>query len=143
VTAVRTAIVRSDPITVSYEVMNGWTVLEVDGEVDVYTHAGMREAVDRLLGEGHRCFVLDLCPASFLDSMGLGAVVAITRRIRALAGSLRIACPSPQLLRLFECGGLRDVYEFYDSPQEAARQAPASDGSDGLAGRPGTRPSSA
>lgn len=124
----RTTIIRDEPFAVSYDVINGWTVLEVDGEVDIRTHAGVRGAVGRLLDEGHRHFVLDLCSVPFLDSTGLGAVVAITKRIRALEGSLRITCPSRQILRTFSYGCLGHAYEFYDSPQEATRQAPSFDG---------------
>ncbi|MDT0616116.1 STAS domain-containing protein [Streptomyces lancefieldiae] len=133
----RAVIVRDELFTVSCDVINGWTVVEVDGEVDVRTHAGIRKTVDLLLGDGHRDFVLDLCAVPFLDSMGLGMVVAVTKRIRALEGSLRITCPSAQIIKVFRSGGLGDAYEFYDSPQEATRQAPTFDG---LAHWPGPRP---
>lgn len=32
-------------MTVSYDVVNGWTVVEVDGDVDIYTSPMIREAV--------------------------------------------------------------------------------------------------
>ncbi|MEU6106287.1 STAS domain-containing protein [Streptomyces flaveolus] len=121
-------IARTEQITVSGDLFNGWTVVEVDGEVDIHTHAAIRHAVLQLLAEGHRHFVLDLCPVSYLDSGGLGTVVTLTKRIRAREGSLRITCPSAQILQVFTLGGLGDAYEFYDSPQEATRQAPSIDG---------------
>jgi anti-sigma B factor antagonist len=124
----RTTIVRTEDIAVSCDQVNGWTVVEVDGEVDVRTHSRIREAVTTLLGAGHRHFVLDLCFVPFLDSMGLGTVVAITRLIREHEGSLRITCPSARMLKVFQYGGLGDAYEFYDSPQEATCQAPTGDG---------------
>lgn len=88
----RTNIVRDERMTVSYDVVNGWTVVEVDGEVDLHTSPMVREAVIKLLSEGHRHFVLDLCFVPFMDSLGLGMVVAITKRIRERGGSLRITC---------------------------------------------------
>ncbi|WP_406379483.1 STAS domain-containing protein [Streptomyces sp. NBC_01618] len=124
----RTTIIRTEHVAVSYDTVNGWTVLEVDGEVDVRTHCGIREAVIALLSEGHRHFVLDLCFVPFIDSMCLGAVVAITKRIREHEGSLRIACSSARMIKVFELGGLGKAYEFYNSPQEATYQAPPLDG---------------
>ncbi|MEU4506571.1 MULTISPECIES: hypothetical protein [Streptomyces] len=59
--------------------------------------------------------------------MGLGAVVAITKRIRGHEGSLRIACPSAQMVRIFELGRLGEAYGFYDSPQEMPLQAASFD----------------
>lgn len=124
----RTTIVRTEHITVSCDQVNGWTVVEVDGDVDIHTHSRIREAVTTLLGDGHRHFVLDLCFVPFLDSTGLGTVVAITKGIREHEGSLRIACSSARMLGVFQRGGLGEAYEFYDSPQEATSQAPAGDG---------------
>ncbi|PBC63903.1 hypothetical protein BKI49_12035 [Streptomyces sp. Tue6028] len=124
----RTSIIRSERMAISYDVVNGWTVLEVDGEIDVHTSPGIRQAVVELLGEGHRHFVLDLCFVPFLDSVGLGTVVASTKRIREREGSLRIACPSGRLLKVFEISGLHDAYDFYVSPEEATVEAPSADG---------------
>lgn len=126
--AMRWSIVRTEEIAVACDVVNGWTVVEVDGEVDIHTHALIRQAVIQLLGEGHRHFVLDLCFVPFLDSMFLGTVVTLAKRIREREGSLRITCPSARMRTVFAHGGLADAYEFYDSPQEATCQSPALDG---------------
>ncbi|MFF4796508.1 STAS domain-containing protein [Streptomyces sp. NPDC001276] len=93
------------------------------GEVDVYTSPVIHKAVTKLLDEGHRHFVLDLCAVPLLDSRGLGMIVAITKRIRDHHGSLRIACAGERVLKVFRTCGLRAVYEFYDSPEEATLRA--------------------
>ncbi|WP_327425522.1 STAS domain-containing protein (plasmid) [Streptomyces sp. NBC_01527] len=55
----------------------------------------------KLLDEGHRHFVVDLGFVSCMDSMGLGVIVAITKRIREHDGSLRIASVSGRILKVF------------------------------------------
>ncbi|MFD8307129.1 STAS domain-containing protein [Streptomyces sp. NPDC059690] len=122
---VRTNIIRHESMMLSYDVVNGWVVAEIDGEVDAHTAPMIREAVIRLVEEGHRHFVLDLGFVTFMDSMGLGAMVAITKRIRENQGSLRIASVSGRVLRLFELSGMRDSYEIYPSTVEAAQSAPS------------------
>jgi anti-anti-sigma factor len=82
---VRTTLVHGGRLNVSYDVINGWTLVEVDGEVDIHTQSRIREAVARLIDDGHRSFVLDLRAVPFLDSAGPGAIVAITKQIRAHA----------------------------------------------------------
>ncbi|MFD4232081.1 STAS domain-containing protein [Streptomyces sp. NPDC058545] len=124
----RTNIVRDERMTVSYDVVNGWTVVEVDGELDLHTSPMVREAVIRLLGEGHRHFVLDLCFVPFMDSLGLGMVVAITKRIREHGGSLRITCTPGRIVRVFEISGLQASYEIYHSPEDATQGTPSPDG---------------
>lgn len=78
--------------SVDYRVTNGWTVVEANEEIDIAFAPLVQAAVIRRLAEGHRHFVLDLCGTSFLDSMGLGMIVAVTKRIKTCHGSLRIAC---------------------------------------------------
>lgn len=123
--AVRTNIIRHENMMVNYRVLNGWTVVEVDGEVDAHTAPMIRDAVIRLLEEGHAHFVLDLGFVTFMDSMGLGVIVAITKRIRERDGSLRIASVPRRMLRIFDLSGMRDSYELHPSTADATRSAPS------------------
>lgn len=77
----------------------------------------------KLVNEGHRHFVLDLSFVPFLDSMGLGVVVAVTKRIREHDGSLRIASASGRIAKVFDISGLREAYEIHSTPEEATRHA--------------------
>jgi anti-sigma B factor antagonist len=121
----RTNIIRHETMMVSYDVVNGWTVVEVDGDVDAHTAPMIREGVIKLVDEGHRHFVLDLGFVTFMDSMGLGVIVAITKRIREHEGSLRIASVSGRLLKIFDLSGMRESYEIYQSSEEATRSTPS------------------
>ncbi|MFE0801613.1 STAS domain-containing protein [Streptomyces sp. NPDC058812] len=107
---------------------NGWTVVEANGELDISFSPLVRDEIGRLLADGHRHFVLDLCGASFLDSRGLGMIVAVTKRIQSRHGSLRIACADKRLLRVFSLGGLRPAYSFHDSVEQATGQPPSEEG---------------
>ncbi|NUK23699.1 STAS domain-containing protein [Streptomyces lunaelactis] len=121
-------IVDHGRVSVGCHVANGWTVVEATGEMDIFTSPMIRAAIIKLLQDGHRHFVLDLCPTAFLDSMGLGMIVAITKRIQAHQGSLRIACADQRLLHIFSLGGLRKSYAFHDSVDEATREVPRHNG---------------
>lgn len=121
----RTNIIRHESMMVSYDLVNGWTVVEVDGEVDAHTAPMIREGVIKLLDEGHRHFVLDLGFVRFMDSIGLGVIVAITKRIREHEGSLRIASVSGRILGIFELSGMGESYEIHQSAAEATRSVPS------------------
>ncbi|MFB6555411.1 MULTISPECIES: STAS domain-containing protein [unclassified Streptomyces] len=108
--------------SVGFRVTHGWTVVDATGEIDIAFAPVVRAEVFRLVADGHRHFVLDLCGAPFLDSAGLGMIVAVTKRIQAHHGSLRIACDDERLLRVFSLGGLRPVYSFHDSVDQATAQ---------------------
>jgi anti-sigma B factor antagonist len=59
-----------------------------------------------------------------MDSMGLGAIIAATKRILERDGSLRVASASRRIMRVFELTGLADTYEFLPSVEEATGSAP-------------------
>lgn len=120
----RTNIIRHESMLVGYDSVNGWTVVDVDGDVDAHTAPMIREALIRLLDEGHRHFVLDLGFVTFMDSVGLGVLAAVTKRIRERDGSLRVASASGRILRIFDLTGMRDSYEIHDSAQDATSTAP-------------------
>ncbi|WP_327129822.1 STAS domain-containing protein [Streptomyces sp. NBC_01727] len=120
----RTSIFQDERLSLIYYPANGWTVVEVNGEVEFCNAPRIREAVIELLDEGHRHFVLDLRPAPFLDSMGLGMIVAITKRIRDHEGSLCLICTDDRILKVFRTCDLRKAYAFHDSVDQATRQAP-------------------
>ncbi|MFJ8806480.1 STAS domain-containing protein [Streptomyces sp. NPDC102490] len=123
-------------VQVGSHVANGWTVVRADDEIDIAFAPLVRAEVTRRLADGHRHFVLDLCDTPFLDSMGLGMIVAVTKSIRSHDGSLRIACSDQRLLHVFALGGLGRVYSFHDSVAQAVAQPP---GTEGLAGWPHVR----
>ena len=122
--AMRQNIIRDESLMVNYAVVNGWTVVEVDGDVDIHTAGMVRDAVYRLLDEGHGHFVLDLGFVTFLDSMGLGAIIAAAKRVMGRGGSLRISAAPPRIFRVFEVTGLREAYEFHPSTDDATQAAP-------------------
>ncbi|GAA1822277.1 anti-sigma factor antagonist BldG [Luedemannella flava] len=97
----------------------GHTVLEIGGEIDVYTAPQLREELQRLIGEGATDIVVDLSRVDFIDSSGLGVLAGIHRRLRSLDGSLRLVYSHERLLKIFRITGLDSVFDIYDSVDAA------------------------
>ena len=95
------------------------TVLEVGGEVDVYTAPRLRERLVELFDGGARNVVVDLGRVDFLDSTGLGVLVGALKRVREHDGSLTLVCTRPNLLRLLAITGLDKVFPVYPSLDDA------------------------
>ncbi|MHB8671595.1 MAG: STAS domain-containing protein [Acidimicrobiales bacterium] len=98
---------------------NGWTVLAVRGEVDVYTAPRFRERLIELVGEGKHRIVVDLEGVDFLDSTGLGVLVGGLKRLRSHDGDLRLVCTQRRILKVFEITGLTKVFGIHDSVDAA------------------------
>lgn len=106
---------------------DGWTVLSVRGEVDVYSAPRLRERLVELVGRGARRIVVDLDGVEFLDSTGLGVLVGGLKRVRSHDGDLAVVCSQPRILKVFEITRLTEVFGIRESI-EAVVGGPAGDG---------------
>lgn len=79
----------------------GWRVVECVGELDLASAPALRTEAVRQLAQGHRRLAIDLTLCDFIDSFGLGMIVAVLKRVRTLDGELAVVCPEPRLRRLF------------------------------------------
>lgn len=103
----------------------GHTVVEVRGEVDVYTAPELRERLLEILHEGaDQRVVVDLRPVDFMDSTGLGVLVGALKRVRMAGGDLPLVCDSEKLLKIFRITGLDQVFALH-ATVEAATAGPA------------------
>jgi anti-sigma B factor antagonist len=82
-----------------------------------------------LLGEGNRQIIVDLTPTDFLDSLGLGAIVAVWKRIRVQGGTLIVVCDEPRLLRVFRVVDLDRVLPLVATVDEATARRETPPGS--------------
>jgi anti-sigma B factor antagonist len=78
------------------------TILTVTGELDLAGAPAFRQRIVELVAQGVRRLVVDLGALDYLDSAGLGVVVAGLKRVRTHGGSLVVACDEPRILKPFE-----------------------------------------
>lgn len=95
------------------------TVVEVGGEIDVYTAPKLRERIVELVDAGNYHLVIDMERVEFLDSTGLGVLVGGLKRVRAHDGSLRLVCTQDRILKIFRITGLTKVFPIHDSVDDA------------------------
>ena len=108
---------------------SGFTVIEVSGEIDVYTAPKLREKLISLVEEGSYQLIVDMEGVEFLDSTGLGVLVGGLKRVRAHDGWIDLVCTQSRILRIFRITGLNKVFSIYDTVAEAtaAHEAPGPD----------------
>ncbi|MEO5838665.1 MAG: STAS domain-containing protein [Acidimicrobiales bacterium] len=97
---------------------HGWSVVDVTGDLDMATAPALRQLVLQLLSSGARLIAIDLTAADFVDSTGLGMLVAALKRARTHDGELVVICPEPRLRRIFELTELVTVFGLRDSAAE-------------------------
>lgn len=113
-------------LSLSTESAGDVRVLDIEGEVDVYSAPALREQLTALVDDGNPHLVADLTKTSFIDSTGLGVLVAGQNHAGEAGGALRVVCAQERILKLFRITGLDAVLQIFPSRDEAvAASAPS------------------
>ena len=96
-----------------------YAVVDVKGEIDVYTAPKLREKLIELVSEGSHNVVVNLEGVDFLDSTGLGVLVGALKRVKAHDGTLALVCTQDKILKIFKITGLTKVFPIHDSLEAA------------------------
>ena len=94
-------------------------VIDVGGEIDVYTAPQLRSALNDAVADGARHLVVDMTGTEFLDSTGLGVLVGGLKRVRTMDGDLELVCSSEKILKVFRITGLTKVFTIHPTIDEA------------------------
>jgi anti-sigma B factor antagonist len=99
-----------------------WVVVEVQGEVDMFTAPKLRERLVATVDQGSYRIIVDLTGVSFMDSTGLGTLVGSLKRVKEHDGVLALVCSQRAVLRVLTITGLTNVFPIYDSIERALEQ---------------------
>lgn len=103
----------------------GRTVVQVGGEIDVYTAPVLRERLAALHEAGQHDLVVDLRAVRFMDSTGLGVLVGVLKRVRLARGSLSLVIDSERILKVFRITALTQIFDIFGSVGDALAGTPS------------------
>lgn len=103
--------------------VDAFTVVEVTGELDVYTAPVLEETLGDLVDAGSVDIVVDLRGVTFMDSTGLGLLIKALKWTREHDGSLHIVANTEKVLKVFRVTGLDSVLSLHSSVDEATGPA--------------------
>jgi anti-sigma B factor antagonist len=98
---------------------DGIEVIDVAGEIDIYTAPRLRELLIGLVSRGSYHLVVNMQKVEFVDSTGLGVLVGGLRRVRARDGTLDLVCTRQPILKIFKITGLTEVFGIYETVDQA------------------------
>ena len=103
-------------------------IVRVTGELDISTAGTFRGQVDQWLAESRsRDLLLNLRHMTFLDSVGLGAILGRLRTLQRASGRLAIVEPEGPVRAILRIGGLDKVASLYTSERAAVAAWEASE----------------
>ncbi len=81
----------------------------------------LRDAIDELLAENRKKILLNLSEVAFLDSAGVGELVAGLRTARRFGAELKLLNVGARVYSTLDMTRLLPTFETYDDENEAVR----------------------
>ena len=98
---------------------DGIEVIDVGGEIDIYTAPRLRELLIDLVSKGNYQLVVNLDKVGFPGSTGLGVLVGGLKRVRGHDGWLDLVCTQARIMKIFRITGLTEVFGIYETVDQA------------------------
>lgn len=100
-----------------------WTVIQVKGEVDLYSAPRLKELIGDLAAGGRIRIAVDLQGVEFMDSTGLGVLISGLKRCREAGGSLSLVAPTEPVRRVLSITGLDKVFPIHETTSAATAES--------------------
>jgi anti-anti-sigma factor len=97
----------------------GITVVAPQGDLDMAAAEQMKRTLTKLLDEGKKKLLIDLGKVGYVDSSGMGALVASLKQARSAGGDLRLCALQDDVRAIFEMTRLNKAVTIHGSRTEA------------------------
>ena len=110
-------------MNVHFEMRDGCGIIAGSGALNAANVDAFRNQFSRWLSENEALqhIVLDLHEVDFMDSAGLGALIALLKLVSERGGNVKIARLQKQVRTVFEITRAYRVFDVFDSVDEAIR----------------------
>lgn len=103
-------------------------VLDVTGEIDIYTTPQFKEAVSAAIDQNKPAIVINMANVTYMDSSGFGTLLSATKRLRPLDGALYLSGCNEAIQRMLQITRLNTIFGVYSTEAEALAAAKAAPG---------------
>ena len=93
-------------------------IIEPTGRLDINNAAKLRKQVAEIINNKPNLLLVDLKNVSFMDSSGLGALVAALKTVRGIGADMVLCSPNEQVSMLLELTSMSKIFKIYGSRAE-------------------------
>ena len=101
-------------------IKNDVVIFRIKGDIDAYSSPSLKDKIVKEIESGTKKLVLNLTNVDYIDSAGLGVLVALLKRIKKEQGVLRIAGLKPNILKIFQLTRLNQIFDIFNTEEQAA-----------------------
>jgi anti-anti-sigma factor len=108
-------------MAVKLRAKGGVVIADLAGEIRLTDDQApsLQRLIDEQLTEGKSDILLNFARVDFIDSYGIGDVVASYLAVKEKKGRLKLAGLSPKIWLIFQYSGLTRILDIFDSEEQA------------------------
>jgi anti-sigma B factor antagonist len=107
-------------LKMTYREVDGVSVVALDGRIVLGEESNaLREKVKSLIAEGKKKIVLNMANVTFIDSAGLGTLVAAHHSAKSQGAALKLAHRGAKFQEVLQITKLLTVFDVYNTEAEA------------------------
>jgi anti-sigma B factor antagonist len=95
------------------------TVVTPHADIDMAAATTVKRRLTELIDQGRARLVIDMGRVGYIDSSGLGAIVAVMKHARAASGDIKICALQKDVSSVFEMTRLTKVMSIHPTRQAA------------------------
>ncbi|MFV2072744.1 MAG: STAS domain-containing protein [Thermoanaerobaculales bacterium] len=99
-------------LTIKKGTSNEGTLINVQGEVDLYTSPDLRTAIMEAVGSAEAGVAVDLGEVEYMDSSGVATLVEGFKRAHERSKSFKLVAPSHAVMKVLELAKLDGIFEI-------------------------------
>lgn len=124
------AIVLKDPLSMEthyistsedfhISLLEDVVLVKIQGEIDLYNAPSIKEQFSALIDKGWRHHIIEMSGVNYLDSSGIGVLIAISNNTKRINGDIVILNLSPAVKKVFELTKLTSFFQIFDHLDQA------------------------
>jgi anti-sigma B factor antagonist len=101
------------------------SIVDITGQLTLFTKGALRNTIAGLLQQGRRSILLNLSGLDYLDSSGIGDLVANYLTVIKAAGEMKVIGLTPKIEEILKITQLYQLFPEFQDEQSALRSFPA------------------
>jgi anti-sigma B factor antagonist len=123
-------------VKVTIQEVDGISVVGLNGRIVLGEESGaLRDAVKGLMSSGQKKVVLNMSNVTYIDSAGLGILVAAYVSAKSQGASIRLCALGHKFREVLQITRLLTIFEVFDTPAAAIESFLGSNASTAAAGK--------
>lgn len=103
---------------IEYKNIGEHKIIQVTGEVDLYNVSELKKALFSITDGNCKSVIVDMKNVNYMDSSGIGALVAGQKKMRAHNGTFALMNIHEDVLNILKLATLDRFFRIYESEEE-------------------------